>query len=45
MLKKIAQFCARTALVFLVIALSVGIFTAAVALAIKVHQAVHDCAR
>lgn len=45
MLKKIAQFCGRAALVLLVIALSVGIFTAAVALAVKVHQAVHDCAR
>ena len=45
MLKKIAQFCGRAALVVLVITLSAGIVAAAVGLAVKVHQAVHDCAR
>lgn len=45
MLKKIAQFCTRAVLVFLVIAVGVGIFAATVGLAVKVHQSVHNGAR
>ena len=45
MLKKIAQFCGRAAVVILVITISVGIFAAAVGLVFKLHQSVHDCAR
>jgi hypothetical protein len=45
MMKKFIDFCTRVLITLLAILLSVGIFAGALAIAVYVSRAIHDCPR